>query len=151
MFKYLILLVFISSSLFANEKPIPPYLKDATITVTLKSGAIYTYSANEYAVIKRDGVVLPPPAIEKEKVVFQDREVVRFVERKKNLNRVKVLVGRSPSDVLIRASALNQVVVEQSYKAFVGFGYERMVSQQWSLGLQLSSDHSQALTLGYDF
>jgi hypothetical protein len=50
--KYLLIITMLFSvSTIAQEAP--NYLKDATITVTLKNGKTYTYSANEYAIVKR--------------------------------------------------------------------------------------------------
>ena len=153
MLKYLVVFVFISSSLFADEKKIPSYLKDATITVTLRDGTIYSYSANDYAVIKRDGVVVPPPAqiIERKQVVYEEKEVVKWLPREKHLNRIRMLVGRSMNEVSVSQTSSNLISIKQSYSPFVGVGYERMVSDRWSLGLQWSTDKSQALTMGYDF
>jgi hypothetical protein len=41
-----------SMSAYADDLP-PEYLKDAVITVTLKSGEVYTFSANTHKVVRR--------------------------------------------------------------------------------------------------
>ena len=54
--KLLILMALFTSTVNAEE--IPRYLKDGEIIVKLKNGKTYTYSTNEYKVVKRGNPVL---------------------------------------------------------------------------------------------
>ena len=74
--------------------PAPSYLQGATITVTLKNGKTYTFSADEYAVVKRgEETPLQVTKLEEDERELVLPEVVR-VERK-NIVSVGVVNGTS--------------------------------------------------------
>lgn len=148
-----LLLVAMSGSLLAEEKNPPPnYLKDAKIKVILKTGEVYEFSANDYAVVPRNYVTAPskpspPVIIEKEKIVVEEKLVIESKEK----NRLRLLVGSAPTGLNIVQETSEQISIEKIREIYYGVGYERMINRTWSLGLEGMTNRSFAFSLGYDF
>lgn len=88
--------------------PAPEYLQGGTITVTLKNGKTYTYSADEYAVVKR-GAKSAPSAEE-----GSEQASVPVAEPKKSKHRLSLLLGGGigPSGLGV-SSDPNRTAVEE--------------------------------------
>jgi len=91
--KYLIFVIycFILSLVFGQivlANDVPTYLKDGTITVTLKNGTIYTYSTNKFMIVKREM-----------KVVSHEKEVIVIEKRVQKDNIINGLVGFSNTGI----------------------------------------------------
>ena len=137
------------STLYADASKVPSYLKDAVITVKLKNGKEYTFSANTHAVVARDSSNSLKPAqvitVEKETVV----EKAVYLECKAP-NRLRVFAGRGPSGVRVDRN-VDSIKVKSDMKAVGGVGYDRMIDEQVSVGAQLMSNGTATLGLGVDF
>jgi hypothetical protein len=137
--KYLLIaLVLIAQPVLATQ---PAYLKDATITVTLTNGKTYTYSANEYMVVKRGQA----------KAATQTQTAApTYSPEKEQPYRITLHggVGFEGQDV---TQAPNQVNVEER-KAFVfGASLSRKVSDKVSVGATALSNETFLFGLGFDF
>lgn len=143
--KYLMIaLMFVSQVCFAEQ---PAYLKDATITVTLKNGKTYTYSANEYMVVKRGAKSAAPvqvaPLAEKS-VPSQSSESSEGVYR-------LTLHGGMGFDGQNVDQSANQVEVTQKRAFVYGASLSRKVSEKVSVGGTVLSNKTYLLGIGYDF
>lgn len=88
----------------------PAYLKDAVITVTLKNGKQYTYSANEYMVVKRGAV----KKVDKESTGQTVTHVVVFSSEVKSSkkNRATLVVGYGPTGSLDNTDSASKTEIE---------------------------------------
>lgn len=148
--KYLltIALVLISLSVFAED--IPTYLKDGVITVTLKDGKQYSFSANEYKVVKRGSkakVEITNTKVEqsKEKAPAQPTPPQ---EMSKNIVSFEVLKS---SNGLTTSKNSNKVEVEETKKLGVGIQYQRNVYEDLFIGGRVDSNGGVGLSLGLGF
>ena len=139
----LILIVFIfCAHSFANETP-PDYLKDGTITVTLKSGKTHTYSTNEYMVVKRG---------KKQAKVEKEPVVARKVE--KNQKRLKHIVSGEvleSSRGLSESTNATSTTVRNRRKLGLGIQYQYNVYDDLFLGGRIDSNGGAGLNLGVGF
>lgn len=141
--KYILLMIaLLTVTIYADEQP--AYLKDAQITVTLKSGKVYTFDANEYKVVPRvqdeeeqavastsgghsshDGVVSKP-------------------------NRIRLMGGIGPTG-LQAAQLGNTLRVSTNISAVGGLGYDFMFDESYSLNASAYTNGTFSLGLGVDF
>lgn len=142
-------MVLITSTLaFADASVTPPFLKDATITVTLKSGKTYTFSANDHAVVRREKSARQTIVVEK--LVEKECKITESQTRAAKPNRLRVFGGRGPDG--IKTSESNGVVtLSPSQGAVGGFGYDRSLNDDVSIGGQVMSNETITLGLGLDF
>ena len=136
--KYLmIMLALLSTQVIAEEVPVA--MKDGVIVVTLKSGKQYTYSLNEYKVVRRgkaDGV--------QKSLSSKSGAAAQYK------NRVRVLGGIGPTDIGVTNNG-STVIVKSTNGAVGGLGYDRMVSERISIGGQALTNGTYLLDLGLDF
>jgi hypothetical protein len=145
-----------SLNVFADATEVPPYMRDAVITVTLKNGKVYKFSGNTHAVVTRASSNKKKPAeiviVEKEKVVEkaskQTCEDAGYKEPK--LNRVKVMLGAGP-DGLETERHQSSVTVKSSVGAVGGLGYDRLIDKDISVGGQIMTNGTCTLGVGLDF
>ena len=145
-----------SVSALADATEVPPFLKDAVITVTLKNGKVYTFSANTHAVVTRASSNKKKPAeivvVEKttvvEKTSKQMCEESGYREQKKN--RVRVMGGRGPDGVKADTGATS-TRISASQGPVGGIGYDRSLDENFSIGAQIMSNATMTLGLGLDF
>jgi len=136
------------STAYAQE--VPSYLKDATITVTLKNGKTYSYSANEYFVAKRgqkkseSSSPLGPVASEPAQKASQP------VASSQNKNRIRAFGGVGPTGFSSSSNG-SSLSVQTKSGAVGGVGYDRMVSDKVSVGGQAISNGTVTIGVGLDF
>lgn len=143
--KYLVLMVLFSATCFAQETP--PYLRDAVITVVLKDGQTHVFSANEYAVIKRqekklpveDSQVEPTPTI-----IAQPK-----VKAHKHIISGEVLSSRN-GGIKDRVSG-NSIEIETERKIGVGVMYQNNIHKNMYLGGRIDSNGGAGINLGLGF
>lgn len=139
--KYLLgLLLFVTPVVFAQDLP-PEYLKDATITVTLKDGTTHTFSANTHKVVKRGTDSGPNKAVPVS-VVSESQRV------KKNHLSVHVGVG---FDGLRTERSPNEVRVDERRATVWGVGYSRLLDGDLRVHVNGFSNSTFTLGLGLDF
>lgn len=134
----LVLILFLAIPSFAND--IPSYLKDGTITVTLKDGKTYTFSTNEYKVVSRKQV--------KTQLVNPVLTKVEHKETKKNLVSIEAVSSQNGLDVEHSASTTN---VETKRKVGAGLMYQRNFYKNYWFGGRVDSNGGGALNLGVGF
>ena len=126
-----------------------------TITVDKGVGKQQTYSTDDYVVVKkRKGpVVKKPPHVcpvpeVREKEVIVTKEVIKTVEPKKN--EVKLLGGVGPSgyETELLPTSFH---MSQGYQATFGLGYERHLTEEWSLEAIACTNETALLGVGYSF
>lgn len=143
---YYLILAALFLGLAVNAEEVPEYMRDGVITVTLKSGKTYTYSLNEYKVVRRWQAAEET----EEAVEHHHRKHVEQHPAEHSRNRIAVHSGVGP-DGLKAAAAGNDVTVSQRYRALIGVSYSRKLDDRFSLqGTYLSND-TLTLGLGYDF
>lgn len=143
---FLIITMFLFSQV-SMAADMPKYLKDGVITVTLKDGKTYTFSANEYKVVKRvDESEQQKPAPRHTEVATQNVE-----SKSESLPYRLTLHGGLGMDGHAVHVSPNQVDVTER-KAFVyGASLSGKISQKSSLGLTVLNNDTYLLGLGYDF
>jgi hypothetical protein len=145
--KYIILLLLVFATNVAAQEQ-PKYLKDAVITVTLKGGKQYSYSANEYAVIKRNS----KPSIQLAETQKQEevKQVVKASEPKRLRHIVSGELLRSNGGFDSKSSG-SQVKVESRKKMGVGLMYQYNVYKDMFLGGRLDSNGRTGINVGVGF
>lgn len=104
-----ILVTFLSFAAFAHHDEAPAYMKDGTITVTLKDGKSYTFSTNTHKVVLR-GVHNDS---EEESDDTQEESTVVREETKKISNTVILHGGIGNTDLETRRYGSNADVIQQ--------------------------------------
>ncbi len=141
-FVFALLLGFMVADWAFGEEP-PAYMKDGVITVTLKSGKVYTYSTNEWKVVRRGTSTKAPIYLELAK-----REPA---SEEGSQNRITVHGGVGFNG--LKASVTSPGVTEVSARSgFVwGVTYSRKISREFSLSVTGLSNETGLLGVGYDF
>lgn len=143
--KYLVLVMLFSVNCFAQK--VPEYLKDGVITVTLKNGKTHTFSANEYAVVKREEKKLPV----ENTVVQQTHTTVVFQERKVNKHIISGELLSSRNGGLRDKSTANTVEIETERRVGVGIMYQNNIYDNIYLGGRVDSNGGAGINLGLGF
>lgn len=138
--KYLLIIVVGITWVSWSMADMPAYLKDGTITVTLKNGKTYTFSTNEYMVVKR-GAKKPAPALE---------QLATAMKPEPRRNRVRVLGGVGPNGLETTRSA-SQATVTTTSGAVGGIGYDRLITDEVSVGGAALNNETYLLNIGLDF
>lgn len=133
-----------------NAQEVPSYLKDGTITVTLKNGKTYSFPANEYAVIKRGNKT---PLLSKVDVLVEKLEshVVVVREDKRHKHIISGEVVHSNSGELNSKSTPSTVDVEVRQKLGVGIQYQYNLVNDIFVGGRLDTNGSKAVNIGVGF
>lgn len=129
--------------------PAPSYLQGGVITVTLKDGKTYTFSSDEYAVVKRgEETPLQVTKLEEDEQKLVLPEVVR-VERK---NIVSVGVVNGTSQNLRVSSSSSHVEVKTERQTGVQAQYQRLINDRGAyLGVQADTNENVGVSLGVGF
>ena len=126
----------------------PAYLKDAVITVTLTDGKTYTYSANEYMVVKRGAKKAEKQVEETQK---ENKEVAaQPVPTKDDKNIISIGIVRSQRGF---NTAMNGSTVDVETKKELGASvqYQRQIKDGLYLGGQIDSNGGAGVSLGKGF
>jgi hypothetical protein len=138
--------ILILSSLVWGEEP-PAYLKDGTITVTLKNGKQYEFSTNEWKVVPRRGDEVAPEADE------EDEDEPTYVEqsvRPAGPNRVRLMAGVGPTGLKDSRSP-GKIHVETDFGAVGGVGLDRSLTDRISINGSAYTNGTFSLGVGLDF
>jgi hypothetical protein len=137
-----IILALTSYSAFAQDVP-PAYMKDAVITVTLKNGKTYTYSANEYKVVRR-GTGHGP------QVKAAIAKMEHFLRQEERKNRVTLHAGIGFNGNTI-TSTPNQTVIEDKRAPVFGISYSRELGERYSITGTALTNSTFLLGVGLDY
>ena len=142
---------FLGSIVFAAGDA-PAYLKGGTITVTLKDGKSYKFSADEYAVVKRGAesvpliILMPDPAQSHKKSV----PVATSSSSSKTKNIISIGLVRSNRGFSVDHGS-NVVSVTQK-KEFAGsIMYQRNIQDELYLGGRVDANSGAEVNLGLGF
>jgi hypothetical protein len=125
--------------------PAPEYLKGGTITVTLKDGKSYTFSADEYAVVKRGSEASKPSMVAEEY-----NPTVLIVKKEEKKNRVTMHAGTGYYKM--RDSYLSGAyTISQSRDALLGISYSRKLNEEFSIGGTIHTNETITFDVGVDF
>jgi hypothetical protein len=128
----------------------PSYLKDATISVTLKNGKVYMFNANDYKVVKREDTKCKPVVCAEcpaSAAINKPSVVAASVPR---INRIRVMGGVGPSGIKSEDTG-SMLKVSPSYNAVGGVGYDRMLNDKLSINGQAYTNGTFSLGVGFDF
>ena len=137
-----LLLGFASMVSYAEEAP--AYMKDGKIVVTLKSGKTYEYSTNEWMVVRRGAKKLVPVDV----AASPDQR--HFAEPEHNKNRVRLMGGIGPVGLKDQQIG-SRLHIETKYGLVGGLGYDRQISNKFSLGVAGYTNGTARLGVGLDF
>ena len=146
--KLLILMTLFTLTVKAEE--IPNYLKDGEIIVKLKNGKTYTYSTNEYKVVKRGHSVLlgatPVTVSESSKKGVESEN-----QKKKSKHIISGEISRSFSGRLNTNTYPNETDVEVKKRTGVGIMYQYNFIDNLYLGGRIDSNAGVGINLGLGF
>jgi hypothetical protein len=151
MYKISFLIAILASTSVLAVGPAPEYLKGGVITVTLKNGKTYTYSADEYAVVKRGQESKPLPLASKdssEESVPAPQQAETKVEGHKNI--ISVGAVRSQRGLNVTENA-NSVEVSSKKQIGAQLQYQRRVTDKVYLGGQLDTNQGVGVNIGVGF
>lgn len=140
--RYLITAVMMFCSTIASAEELPAFMKGATISVTLKDGRTYQFKSETHKVVPRLGDMAAAPATSRSKRKPE--------EAKSGKNRVRLLGGYGRTGLATENNG-STVTVRTSSGLVGGVGYDRMISERWSLGGQALSNGTYTLGVGLDF
>lgn len=141
------IIVLTSSSAFAVG-PAPEYLKGGTITVTLKDGKQYTFSADEYAVVKR-GTDSPKVMLaEQQKSEKPIEAPAKQQEAHKNIVSVGVIRSTRGFNV---SEGPSTVEVTSKKEIGASLQYQRRVTDKVYVGGQVDSNQGVGVNVGLGF
>jgi len=132
-------------TLTAAASDIPKHMKDGTITVTLKDGSTYTFSTNEYKVVKREGKKLPA-----EEGVAATRIAPAASPAKRNKHIVSGELIRSNGG-LRTSTSVNDVEVRNRKDLGLGIQYQYNFHKDLYLGGRVDSNGGTGVSLGVGF
>jgi hypothetical protein len=148
--KMLFLLILVSvNTLAADEKPIvPELLKDSKIVTTLKSGKQVSFDGNEWMVVRRKA----PKKLEEKLVLLPAQESSSPIHKQpaQKMNRARLIGGVGPRGFDSTTKA-NYVEINSKSGVIGGVGYDRLLNEAVSVGGQVLSNGTMALSLGLDF
>lgn len=148
--KYLTLII-LALSFSAQAQEVPKYLQDAIITVKLKSGKEYTYSANEYAVVKRQSK--PQVKITESSEVTEVARISPPAESEGKRHR-HIISGEllsSRNGELSEKSTGSTVDVETKRKVGVGIMYQNNIYKDLYIGGRIDSNGGAGVNIGVGF
>lgn len=128
-------------SIIAFAEEIPSYMKDGTIIMTLKDGKKYTFSTNEYKVVRRGSNKKKQDAAPSKK---EESPVAQ------NKNRVRVMGGFGPAKLETTKNSDSATVRLKNDKVG-GIGYDRLITDRVSIGGQAQSNGTYLFNIGLDF
>lgn len=140
----LIFLILFSQVCFTQEA----YLKDGEITVALKNGKTYTYSTNEYMVVKRHTVAKPKPLAEAPAAA---KIVIVEAPKKKELNSRVIFHGGVGSDYEAVRMSQHHVQVREKTDFVFGASLGTKVKDNMSLTGTALSNRTYLLGVGFDY
>jgi hypothetical protein len=148
--KMLFLLILVSANvLAADEKPtVPELLKDSKIVTTLKSGKQVSFDGNEWMVVRRKA----PKKLEEKLVLLPAQESPSPARKQpaQKMNRARLIGGVGPKGFDSTTKA-NYVEINSKSGIIGGVGYDRLLNEAVSVGGQVLSNGTMALSLGLDF
>lgn len=138
--------IFIATLLFSvSALAMPKYLEGAKVTVTLKNGKTYTYSSEEYAVVRRQS--MKQPVAESIIKALADK---RIVPNKKT--RVYIIGGVGNSGKLETKTDGSRYKTQIKQGEVFGVGVQRKINDgDYNIGIQVQNNGTTSLTVGKDF
>lgn len=152
--KYLLTIALVLSSLSVFAEDIPTYLKDGVITVTLKDGKQYTFSANEYKVVKRGSKAKAEVAQEETKPAQEAQVQHRVViitekdQRHKHIVSGELVRSKNGLDTTTQA---NEVDIKTKKEIGVGIQYQYNIYRDLYLGGRFDSNGGTGINFGVGF
>lgn len=131
----------------------PKYLEGATVTVTLKNGKTYEYKSEDMAVVKRANLgVHKNEAKQTRKALATVAKKIKNKKLVKNKkNRIYGLIGYGNTGSLDVSTNGSTYETKHSRGAVGGIGYQRKVSEDLNLGVQVQTNGTTSLSVGTDF
>jgi hypothetical protein len=119
---------------------VPDYLKGATITVRLADGKETSVPAEKFKVVARQQQFIVTKTKQLDKTTCTPEK-----------NRLSLLAGNGPKEGLNRSKTPSTVTVESRVGAVGGLQYQRLITEDISLGIQGQTNESVLVNIGLDF
>lgn len=131
-----------------HEKP-PEWLKDGVVSVTLKNGNVHHFDSNKWKVVKRiKRKPCPKPRICPSPTIKWRERKVKVTTYKRN--RISVLAGYGP--IGLQATDIEDskhFEIKKEFGPITGLRYTRGLSPSWSLSIEVLTNHTGAMALGW--
>ena len=124
----------------------PEYLKGGEITVTLKDGKSYKFSADEYAVVKRNTKSAPSPAPAEPK----NTEVVSAPRSEAHKVIVSLELARGQKGIQTSDSSTKTTIEAQSQYG-LGVQLQLRVTEDVYIGGRIDANNAGAISVGKGF
>lgn len=141
-----LIVVFISSNSFA----MPEYMKDGTITVTLKDGTKYTYSTNEYMVVKRHRDKHKVNDTINDSFTYQCNAYNQHKQIERHKNIISLGFTRSNRGLNVKEES-NSVEISTKKEVGAQLQYQHNLIKDFYLGGQLDTNGGVGLSIGFGF
>jgi hypothetical protein len=119
---------------------VPSHLKGATIIVRLADGKETSVPAEKFKVVARQQQFIITKTKQLDKTMCTPEK-----------NRISLLAGQGPKEGLDRSKTATTVTVESKVGAVGGLQYQRLVTEDISLGIQGQTNESVLVNIGLDF
>jgi hypothetical protein len=119
---------------------VPKHLVGATICVKQADGRESCVPAEQFKVVPRKQQFLVTKTKQENKLVCGPDK-----------NRVSLLAGNGPKEGLDRSKTATTVTVESRVGAVGGLQYQRLITEDISVGAQVQTNESVLLNIGLDF
>ena len=122
---------------------VPQFLKGATITVKMKDGKEVAFPAEQFKVVPRKQQIF---------IAHLAKTMISQVfPREVKKNRVSLLGGHGTKPGLDISTSGSVVSVQSRTGVIMGVQYQRLLTESFSMGVQLQSNNSVLLNAGFDF
>lgn len=121
---------------------VPKWLEGATIIVRLADGKESSVPAEKFKVVPRKQQFI---------VTRMLHETELMCSSPRNKNRVSVMGGLGPSGNLKATTSGTTVSIETGPAAVGGLSYQRLLTDELSVGGQVQTNHTILMQLGWDF
>lgn len=141
--KYLMIALMMFATTVKAED-MPAYLKDAEITVKLKDGKEYKFSANEYKVVKRISLETLPTLVSQP----VRSEIASEPKRDKNILSLGLVRSQSGFDYNVTSSTHT---VETQYRYGLSLQYQNNIYKNYYLGGRVDTNSGVEINAGFGF
>lgn len=132
----------------AHAETAPEYMKDAVITVKTKDGKEYTFSGNEYKVVKRESKVVTIPFIVTTTTTQEIQSSPEQQARHKHILSLELVRSKNGFDEQMTSSTVD---VKSRYGLGLGLMYQNNFHKDYYLGGRIDTNSGAGVNLGVGF
>lgn len=129
----------------AHAETAPAYMKDAVITVKTKDGKEYTFSGNEFKVVKRGEAPKTIPFIVTQPIAEDKVSSPEVEARHKHIISLEIVRSKNGFDESMSSSTVD---VKSRYDVGVGLMYQNNFYKDYYLGGRIDTNSGAGINIG---